>query len=414
MAVRFLAITLFFSLVVIKPVHDSYPDLDDHRGNKTHKDVSQGLVTSSRSIRLDSLHAVVPAIPDHFETDYLWMYLVFVYFFSLLAMYMIVSNTRHIIEVRQEYLGSQTTITDRTIRLSGIPSDLQSESKIKEFMEDLDIGKVECVTLCRVWKELDDMMLERDTVMRRLEEAWTVYLGYRSVERSLETLPIAQPPPPGRVITGDSDEDDEAHGLLESNDTPHDAPYPRVRPRITIRYGRFNWHSKQVDGIHYYEEKLRTVDERIVELRKKEFAPTPLAFVTMDSVAACQMAVQAVLDSSPLQLLANLSPAPADVVWTNTYISRRSRMFRAWSITALIIVLTIFWSIVLVPVAGALNTSAIRKVVPRLADVLDEHPTAKSLVQTQLPTLIISLLNVAVPYLYNCERAHSRNRPLQY
>jgi hypothetical protein len=115
------------------------------------------------------------------------------------------------------------------------------------------------------------------------------------------------------------------------------------------------------------------------------------------------MAVQAVLDSSPLQLLANTSPAPADVVWPNTYMPRSSRMWRAWSITAFITLLTILWSVVLVPIAGLIDLDRIHSVWPGLADVLDEHLVLKSLVQTQLPTLVISLLNVLVPYLYDCK-----------
>lgn len=408
MAIKFLSITLFFSLAVIKPVHDSYPDEDKPKSgrnkNGTSGDVLLYTQQYKRSIPLHSLHSVAPWMPDYIEieTDYLWMYPVFAYLFSIIALYMLVAETRRIIEVRQEYLGSQTTITDRTIRLSGIPSNLQSEEKIKNFVEELDIGKVESVTLCRHWKELDDLMVHRSTLLRKLEEVYTVFQGFRSVERNLESLPISQPSPPGPAVNEEADDDDDEtrRALLSPNQHTSAAPYSRPRPKATIRFGRFNLRSMSVDAIHYYEEKLRVTDDKIRELRKKEFDPTPLAFVTMDSVAACQMASQAVLDPSPLQLLANPSPAPADVVWPNTYISRRNRMIRAWSITVFIGLLTVFWSVILVPIATALNTDTIRKVFPQLADVLESHPTLKSLVTTQLSTLITSLLNVAVPYLY--------------
>ena len=115
-----------------------------------------------------------------------------------------------------------------------------------------------------------------------------------------------------------------------------------------------------------------------------------------------QMAVQAVMDPEPVQLVANLAPAPVDVVWQNTYLSRTNRMTRAWSITLVIILLTVFWSLLLVPLAGLLNLQSICKVWPQLAISLDSHLISKSLVQTGLPTLLISLLNVLVPYLYNC------------
>ncbi len=89
-------------------------------------------------------------------------------------------------------------------------------------------------------------------------------------------------------------------------------------------------------------------------------------------------------------------------------------MFRAWSITAVIVVLTVFWSVLLVPLAGLLSLESIRKVWPQLADVLESHEIVSSLVRTGLPTLIISLLNVAVPYLYFCKLGSICSRLSQF
>lgn len=341
-------------------------------------------------------------------TDYLWMYLVFVYLFTALILYLIVSETRRIIEIRQEYLGSQTTITDRTIRLSGIPVDLRSEDKIKDFIMDLGIGQVESVTLCRDWKELDNKVIERQSILRKVEEAWTVHLGHRRVERSLETLPVVQPRP--QEPTGDeSNGDSETTHFLSGaeRDPDYIAPYAQQRPTARIWYGRFKLRYKNVDAIDYYEEKLRKIDDEIRTLRKKDFEPMPLAFVTMDSVASAQMAIQAVLDPSPLQLLANSSPAPSDVVWSNTYLTRTQRIFRSWSITIAIGILSVFWTVLLLPIAGALNTCSIYAVFPGLAKALGTHETLESLVNTQLPTLALTLLNVLVPFLYDCKHINS-------
>ena len=407
MAMKFLLVTLFFSLIVIKPVHDANPEEEPGKGNKTHhhhKHNRTEMYGGNKPVMLPYSNGTL-WLPEDLETDYLWMYVVFAYLFSAIAIYLIVTETKRVIEVRQEYLGSQSSVTDRTIRLSGIPVDLRDEDRIKEFIESLDIGKVESVTLCRNWGELDNAVTERMDTLRRLEEAYTVHLGHRSVERSRETLPISQPVPPSPRARDASEAEADADaepgdGLLEVNGQPHVAPYARQRPKTRIRYGRFKLRSKQVDSIDYYEEKLRQADDRVRELRKKEFDATPLAFVTLDSVAACQMAIQAVLDPSPQQLIANPSPDPADVVWPNTYLSRRSRMTRSWAVTALVVVLTVLWAIILVPVAGLLNVETIEEVFPQLADVLREHKVFKALVVGNLPTLIASLLMVAVPYLY--------------
>ncbi|ORY16262.1 hypothetical protein BCR34DRAFT_557517 [Clohesyomyces aquaticus] len=399
MAIKFLLVTLFFALAVIKPVHDTHPEREPGKGIQPNATIP----SSSEHLELRSEWMTPFSMPVDYEyyTDYLWMYLVFAYLFTGLMMYLIVSETRRIIDVRQKYLGGQTTITDRTVRLSGIPLELRSEEKIKDFIEELEIGKVESVTLCRNWKELDERVVQRTTVLRKLEEAWTVHLGKRRVERSLETLPIVQPPPPGPEI--DAPEPGEASHLL--NDTERDPvsiiPYSQRRPIAKIWYGRFKLRYRNVDAINYYEEKLRRLDDEIRILRKKDFEATPLAFVTMDSVPSAQMAIQAVLDSSPLQLLANSSPSPVDVVWQNTYLPRSKRMVRAWSITAFIGILTVFWTLLLVPIAGILNTCSIHEVWPGLAETLDAHAVLQSLVNTQLPTLAVTLLGVGVPFLYD-------------
>jgi hypothetical protein len=392
MAIKFLLVTLFFALAVIKPVHD------------THKESKKLPPPDDKSHDRLEIRGTFSVLSAEYEyaTDYLWMYLVFVYLFTGLILYLIVSETRRIIDVRQEYLGSQTTITDRTIRLSGIPQDLRSEDKIKEFIEDLQLGAVESVTLCRNWRELDRKVIERQTILRKLEEAWTVHLGSHRVGRNLETLPIVQPTPLQSADDGYTGSEETTRLIRQVDRDPNDmAPYARQRPTMKLRYGRFKLRYKLVDAIDYYEEKLRRLDDEIRGLRKKEFEPTPLAFVTMDSVASAQMAIQAVLDPSPLQLLANTSPAPSDVVWSNTYLSRNQRVFRAWTITVAIGILSIFWTTLLVPIAGALNTCSIQEVFPGLANALDRNEVLQSLVNTQLPTFALTLINVAVPFLYD-------------
>lgn len=408
MAMKFLLVTLLFSLIVIKPVHDAYPDDDDDddpRGNGTHSNHTDMLVRMGLKRSMNLLEGngtggggnwTVPFFPDNLETDYLWMYVVFAYLFSTILIYLVIATTRQVIEVRQEFLGTQATITDRTIRLSGIPNELQDEERIKEFIENLEIGHVERVLLCRNWKELDDAMAKRMDLLRRLEEAWTIHLGHQRLQRDLETLPIAQAPDQ----EGNTDDDAGENGNLIGTGGSVIRPFKRPRPTATIRYGRFGLRRKQVDAIDYYTERLREADENVRRLRKQEFAPTPLAFVTMDSVASCQMAIQAVLDPSPLHLIANQSPEPVDVIWQNTYISRRGRVARNWTITALIVFLTVFWSVLFIPIAALLNVETIGKVVPGLAEVLKDHKNIRSLVNTQLPTAITSLFMVLVPYLY--------------
>ncbi|KAF1814874.1 DUF221-domain-containing protein [Eremomyces bilateralis CBS 781.70] len=383
MAIKFIVVTLFFSLIVIKPVHDQYPDDDKKIHKNETSDIS--LVYNKHPTTLEVSDRY--KIARMYDADYLWMYLAFAYFFTGLAIYLMIVETTSLIKIRQEYLGSQTTVTDRTIRLSGIPPDLRSEDKIQKFIEDLDIGNVETVYLCCDWERLDIRMKERTHILRKVERAKVTHMRNKKRKGKYPDQATSSHP-----------------GISELEESPligngQESIKDDSRPTKRLWYGRW-WRSKKIDAIDYYEEKLRRLDEEIRSLRQMEFEPASIAFVTMDSVATCQMACQAVLDPSPMQLMANKSPSPNDVIWKNTYLPRSTRMFRAWSITFFMVFLTIFWSVVLVPIAGILDLATIHKIWPQLGDFLDNHKTARSIVQTQLPTLILSLLNVAVPYLY--------------
>ncbi|KAI9809908.1 MAG: hypothetical protein M1825_000341 [Sarcosagium campestre] len=401
-AIKVLLGAFFLVLVVRTPVHYSiyheFPMPPPSTNKSDPNTASQGL--SIQDGHLVEYGASVNkgnssgSVPDsvHAPIEFYYMHLIFVYLLSGFICYLFTAETKKIIKVRQEYLGTKSTITDRTIRLSGIPQELRSEDKIKGFVEDLGIGSVEHVTLCKDWKELDQLLRDREATLRKLEEAWTVHRG-RKIERSRESLPLVQPTP----------SEDESAGLLESDghDRSHVTPYSRARPTTKLRYGPFKLQSKEVDAIDYYEEKLRRLDESIVNSRQKEFTPTAIAFVTMDSIASCQMAIQAVLDPSPMRLQTQLAPAPTDIVWTNTYLSRSNRMTRAWSITFVILLMSVLWTFIIVPLGVLVQLDSIREAAPSFVEFLDRHPILRSLVDTGLPTAVVSLLNVSVPYLYD-------------
>ncbi|CZT42875.1 related to A.thaliana hyp1 protein [Rhynchosporium secalis] len=400
MSIKLFGTMLLFACVVLAPInyHFDYLPTPGNSDNPKQPSATFSTIFTTDNWSYDQdVFATGKRDKDKttpLDTSYLWAYLFFTYFFTALAIWFMTTETQKIIRIRQDYLGSQSTVTDRTIKLSGIPRELRSEAEIKDFLEKLEIGKVESVTLCRDWEELDKLVENRAYTLRKLEEAWAVHLGRSRTK-------IIRAPEPIGSGNGDDDENDndneDGNLMGSSHITAHDKPRPTTR----IWYGFLKMQSKKVDAIDYYEEQLRKLDDKITAGRKKEYTPTPLAFVTMDSIPACQMAVQALLDPSPMQLLAKLAPAPTDVVWRNTYMPRSTRMIRSWIITAFIIVLTIFWLIPVVALAGLVDLCSIQQVWPQLAGLLERHEIIKALVQTGLPTLVVSLLNIAVPFLYD-------------
>lgn len=388
LSIKLFAVLFFFAAVVLEPINRRYVSDDTDIPNTPD-----------------------PDDPDrdntwNYDMGYLWAYLVFTYFFTLLTIHFIDKETFKVIRIRQDYLGTQSTITDRTFKLSGMPHDLRAEDKIKELVERLEIGNVESVTLCRNWRELDDLVAERASILWKLEETWSVYLGRRAktcIDERHQRIGMIN----NEIIRHDDEAavvDEEAgagDSLLGVQGASAHQWVDRPRPQTRIWYGLLRMQHKKTDAIDYYEEKLRRIDEKIRVARKKEYEPVDQAFVTMDSIAACQMATQALIDPRPGQLLTKQAPAPSDVVWRNTYASRNSRRIKSWSITVFITVLSVVWLIPVATFAGLLSLCTIEKVFPDLAHFLNDHEIFKALVQTGLPTAVVSLLNVAVPFFYD-------------
>ncbi|KAK5658941.1 hypothetical protein OQA88_1758 [Cercophora sp. LCS_1] len=380
MAMKLFAIMFFFAVVVLEPINRHYAD-DKDSGKKP-----------------ETSFWLLDEQDKSFDLTYLWSYLIFTYFFTFLTFYFMDKETFRIIRIRQDYLGTQSTITDRTFRLSGIPKELRTEERIKDLVERLEIGKVESVTLCRDWKEIDDLMTHRQTVLAQLEEAWSVYRNQKPLRRVQSNG--LENGNGGPREEGADEEAGESDQLLRRR--PSDNPWvDRPRPQTRYWYGFLRLQSRKTDAIDYYTERLRLLDEKILVARKKRYEAADIAFVTMDSIAACQMAIQALIDPHPGQLLTKPAPSPSDIVWSNTYAPRLGRRFRSWCITLFVGILTIVWLVPVATLASALSICAIDAAFPSFAKILREHEIIRSLVQTGLPTATVSLLNIAVPYFYD-------------
>ncbi len=395
MSLRLFGTMFFFAVVVLWPIHVMFDTIKDGDHDKEDESLDSHFEPDYENYFSRPPSALTAA--DQRDRSYLWAYLAFTWFFSLLTIYYMNKETTKVVKIRQDYLGTQSTITDRTFRLTGIPNDLRSEEKVKRFVENLEIGKVKSVTLCRDWAEIDALMAERQILLRKVEEAWTAFLAQTpktGVDRPREANHSGD-------VSGNDEQDSREDSRLLAGDDFGDLIADRERPMLRVRFGFLSFRSRSVDALDYYEEKLRRLDGNIEAARRKEYRPTGTAFVTMDSIAACQMAVQAVVDPRPGQLLTKSAPSPSDVIWRNTYRPWYKRRLQAWSITIFISLLSVVWLLIVAVLAQLLSICNIQKIAPSFAASLQSHEITKALVRTGLPTLVVSLLNVLVPYLYD-------------
>ncbi|KAK9325484.1 hypothetical protein V1517DRAFT_365273 [Lipomyces orientalis] len=404
MTIKLLAVYAFFSVTIISPIRLHYTGRYDQESISVNV-----LMTPHRKlIQLVDSIAPNPSIAEDttpFDTEfdtYLWSYVVFAYIFTFIAGYFLLNQTHHVVQLRQSYLGSQSSITDRTIRLSGVPVELRTEEALKEHIESLGIGHVQSITICRHWKELDQLMDRRRKMLNKVERAWTEYLGSAGVKRSARSIPYANSVPQSPPILLGTD--DSSAPLLGSHTVPSvihgTESLGRRRPVLRLGFCKY-FGGRLVDKIDFYTAQLEKMDQQIKLARHKEYKPTALAFVTMDSVASAQMAAQAVLDPNAYQLVASNAPAPHDVIWPNLYKSRVERLLRGWIITAIIAVMSVALFFPVASVAALLNEEPISRFWPALGRALETSKLLKALVTGFLPTLLFTLLNVLVPFMYN-------------
>ncbi|KAL3234411.1 hypothetical protein RNJ44_03173 [Nakaseomyces bracarensis] len=406
MCIKLLAIYCVFSISIISPVRyhftGRYDGDDDNDPNERNLIINSGLKLFKRfaeQYNSAAGHDDHDYIPEK-SSVYLWMYVVFTYFFTILAINLLMRQTKTVVNSRQNYLGKQNTITDRTIRLSGIPIELRDVTALKNRIEQLKIGKVSSITICREWGPLNKLFHYRELVLKQLELKYSECPDHlRNYETYTESFRLTRNEEQHSNISHGSDPSTD----IETQATPdNNVIYSEVRvgERPVIKTGFLGIFGKEVDAIEHLEHQLKFIDKEIIEARKRHYPATPTAFVTMDSVANAQMAAQAVLDPRVHYFITRLAPAPHDIQWDNVCLSRKERLTKVWTVTVFIGLCSLFLIVPVSYLATLLNMKTILRFWPSLGYWLKEHKWAENIVTGLLPTYLFTLLNVIIPYFY--------------
>ena len=345
---------------------------------------------------------------------YLLIYVVFTYLFTYVTCHYLIKHARTVIRKRQEILGKQNSITDRTIRLSGIPPEMRTERILKEVIENLHIGKVEKIVICKEWKKLDSLFDRRAHVVENLEFYWSNYFDTSKLNNCdtsnqdsirLETTRYRDlvQDDTNNVFNDSQNMEDGNMSLSQAtlNSTlSSSASISSLKTRPNVKLGFLGLFGKKVDAIDYYTNQLSIIDEEIKNARNYHYPATPTAFVTMDSVATAQTLAQAVLDPRIGYLISNPAPAPADIIWENATLPSRSRKLKIYYITVITGILGVIFIFPVGYLATLLNMKSIKKFWPDLAHFLLKHEWASKIVIDLLPVYLYTLLNGLIPFLY--------------
>lgn len=456
MCIISLSTLLLFAVFVISPLRYHFTgrvDLPDDGDDGDHQNGSS-YVRAGYTSYTTSLDKVDPDDPvDNTFESFLWMYTAFTYVFTFIITTFLFRQTEFIISIRQRYLGKQNSITDRTIKLQGIPPMLRDEEDLKRHINTLGIGEVDSVVIVKEWNSLNQLFKERKKILRKLEVYWVGYFNENGLRNKSDVLSSSLRPNVGDSFNLNqrsllyADEDARTPGNNENRNSPryHDEEAvanrgnssPNISSSVSRRSsiidqisdhienefpddssghlpllndelfkrpkrktGLFGLFGPKTDAINYYTKRLEEIDGEIKISRKREYPASSSAFVTMNSVSQAQMIAQAVLDPEINHLITKLAPAPHDIIWENLCLSRRERNTRIFLVTLFIGLLSVLLIYPVRYLTNFLNVKSISKVWPQLGEFLSKNKFAENLVTGFLPPYIFTIFNIVMPYLY--------------
>lgn len=341
---------------------------------------------------------------DMEPTSYLAVTTAFTYIFTGVIFWCLFSETNHIIKTRQKFLGSQRTLTDRTIYLQDIPNNLRNELSLKAHIEELSVGKVEKISFVHDYSPLTNLLKIRNKILKKLEVLYSRAYG---LDINLFELTSDHHVRLNVELINEIPDDQDILYTPMTNTLPNDFfsdnqfhIFPILARDNDKRFGKLSMFGPKIDLIDHFTRELIKTDDEIRDCKAREtFKISSDAFVTMDSVTDAQMAAQAVFSPKVFELTSILAPAPLDVIWENLLLNKRTILIRRNIIEGIIIAFSILLIIPIRYITSLLNVNSIRKMWKEFGDYLMKNSTARAIVTGLLPTYLFTIINVALPYV---------------
>ncbi|KAG9300270.1 hypothetical protein G9A89_011343 [Geosiphon pyriformis] len=332
-------------------------------------------------------------MPNEQSLGIIFSYVVFTWIFSLATFYFMYYNYRTFVEVRRVYyLKLKDTLVARTVMVSVIPKELQTDRALAEFYESLGVGNVESAVVCRHVRKLRHAIQRRAHYLNKLEKAYAEWLGNPCTHPNYDQEAVLNEL---ENTTPNDFGDNETGPLLEN--TPSTSKIGSERP--TMRDGFLHIFGKKIDKIDYYTKRFNYYDNLVEQGRRGKYTPTSVGFVTFENFASAQIAAQTLNHSEPFHCQTKLAPEPRDVFWDNINFRARELVVRDVIVNGLLIILVFFWSGPISFFASLLNLDTLAKVFPWLADLAEKSEILKALIQGSLPTLAVSVFNALLPVI---------------
>ncbi|KAF9917193.1 hypothetical protein BX616_001673 [Lobosporangium transversale] len=293
------------------------------------------------------------------EKNWLWAHVAACWFFSLLLYYATFHGYKTFLKFRIHYFQSeayQEEMASRTLMLAGLPSSLQSDDKLANFMNGM--GLPEKAVLALVGRKVDklpELMDKHKQMVKALEKVVAKYYA-----------------DPNRL--------------------------PSKRP--TVRAGGLC--GSKIDAIDFYSQRIEELTDQIEKTRMQvnTSQPTNYGFVSYETIHAAHRVAKILSD--PLELRKRskmidppdvfLSPVPKDIIWFNVSNPKQLRKSRKVIVNTAFVVFSLLFFIPMGLLTTIAKLERIVAIFPDLGEYFKDHKFAASMLQSLLPVLIMDIL----------------------
>ncbi|KAJ1969784.1 hypothetical protein H4R35_006046, partial [Dimargaris xerosporica] len=362
---------------------------------------------------------------------YFWIHLTCLYAFCFTSLFLLFRNSLDYIKMYGDTMMLKLksgSIVPRSVLVTQIPRHLRTDEALRQYFEELGLGTVENATIIRNYQKLCRKIASRKGVLQSLEQAH-LDLG-RSFIKLLGKNPALltdslKPEEDARAVAHNQACHDMQRfmacvkrgrkGRADLNALLADDPLLFWRAlsdldRSLLTPAQPKIHMKNLSELDWdpaidtYVYKLSRVERRVRQLRKLDrvadnFKPTDYGVVTFTHMNAAQATLKLTV-SDQLHCLETMPcPEPRDLIWTNFLMDSRQRLVRMIVVNACVWTLIIVWLIPMASFLGLASLEKLKTLLPFLMDVGTINTWLRSVIERNLPSLLVSLAMVILPFI---------------
>ncbi|KAI8983528.1 hypothetical protein BDB01DRAFT_760506 [Pilobolus umbonatus] len=347
------------NFTVTKLLNQSTSDIDHFRSNSTLHYLSIANISNRSNI--------------------VWVHVFFVFFISLLWLWLIFVNHLHHNELLKKHQKKTiSALNQRSILITHIPHHLRNQSSLRKYFETLRLGTIDSVMLVSSTgiKELETNLKKRSNKVNQLERL-LIEMARKYIHEN-----------PAILYSHQSHWKKWLYDIAENQDSLQLA--------------------KKISTANTLLDELTLLDDDIEQIKdqnqsSENYIPNNTAFVTFNTARSAHICSQIVTSSNPGIFQTRLAPEPRDLLWRG--LLRRGRKdkivggLRYWAVSVAVWSLTIFWLFPITFILGLTSIQSLSQHLLFLKPFLASSVLIRTFIQNILPTLLVTLFMSLLPWI---------------